>query len=444
MASLQERNGSFRVLFCHHGKLHSFTLGKVARDEAESKAAQVDYLLMRLKQRLIQLPEGIDIVTFVEHDGEPPATAAGVPITRQAVTLAEARDRYVETLSAGAIEDNSLATVKMHLGHFIGTLGGQIPLEELSQQDLQRHVSERAKKRYRGRRRSPVTLKKEMASLRAMWNWARHAGLIEGDFPGRGLVYPKHDEKPPFQTRAEVERKVAAGGLTAAEQAELWDALFLTLPEIDGLLEHVRQQAAHAWVYPMFAFAAHTGARRSEMLRVRVHDVDLAAGTALLHEKKRQKGKRTTRRVPLSPKLKEILKDWLAAHPGGPYLFCHAGEVFRSKKRSKTTGHRNDKVRPSSLKGRLATVRRRERQGQGALTKDEARDHFQRTLAGSKWEVLKGWHVLRHSFVSNAAAKGIDQRLIDGWVGHTTEEMRKRYRHLIPGVEQEAIGRMFA
>src|SRR5262245_61176258 len=134
MASLQERNGSFRVLFCYHGKLHSFTLGKVERDEAESKAAQVDYLLMRLKQRLIQLPEGIDIATFVEHDGEPPVAATGVPITRQAVTLAEARDRYVETLSAGAIEENSLATVKMHLGHFLGTFGGQIPLEELPQQ----------------------------------------------------------------------------------------------------------------------------------------------------------------------------------------------------------------------------------------------------------------------------------------------------------------------
>jgi integrase len=63
-------------------------------------------------------------------------------------------------------------------------------------------------------------------------------------------------------------------------------------------------------------------------------------------------------------------------------------------------------------------------------------------LAGSKWQVLRGWHVLRHSFVSNAAAAGIDQRLIDSWVGHQTEEMRRRYRHLIPSVEQEAISRM--
>ena len=49
MASLQERNGSYRILFCHHGKLHTFTIGKVEKDEAENKARQVDYLLMRLR-----------------------------------------------------------------------------------------------------------------------------------------------------------------------------------------------------------------------------------------------------------------------------------------------------------------------------------------------------------------------------------------------------------
>jgi hypothetical protein len=33
MATLQERNGSFRLLFVHHGKRHTFTLGKVSDDD---------------------------------------------------------------------------------------------------------------------------------------------------------------------------------------------------------------------------------------------------------------------------------------------------------------------------------------------------------------------------------------------------------------------------
>jgi len=28
------------------------------------------------------------------------------------------------------------------------------------------------------------------------------------------------------------------------------------------------------------------------------------------------------------------------------------------------------------------------------------------------WEVLRGWHVLRHSFISNCASRGVDQRLL--------------------------------
>lgn len=441
MASLQKKGESYYCQFMYHGKRHTFTVGAVSDEEAGNKARQVDYLLMRLKQRLIVLPDGVDIVTFVEHDGKPPSAADGIPITRQSITLGDARDRYLETLSGGAIEDNSLSTIRMHLRHFAGTLGERMILEELTQPELQRHISERARKKYRGKPLSPVTLKKELASLRAMWNWAIHAGLLRGHFPSRGLVYPKHDEKPPFQTRAEIERKIA--GLSEAEQRELWDALFLTLPEIDEMLEHIRQRALHGWIHPMIAFAAHTGARRSEMLRIRLHDVDLPGNAVLIREKKRAKGRRTIRRVPLSPKLKEILQEWLAQHPGGQFLFCHAAEVFRSKKRSRTTGHQSGKDRSKSLKGRMATVKTRGRPSQSALTKDEAHDHFQRVLAGSKWEMLRGWHVLRHSFVSNAAAAGIDQRLIDSWVGHQTEEMRRRYRHLIPSVEQEAISRMF-
>src|SRR5262249_34552801 len=148
---------------------------------------------------------------------------------------------------------------------------------------------------------------------------------------------------------------------------------------------------------------------------------------------------RTTRRVPLTPFLASELRRWLQEHPGGPYLFCHADAVAHSKKRSRTTGHRGARRRATTLKGRLATVRVRERPVPGALTRNEAHDHFKRTLAGSKWAVVPGWHCFRHSFISLCASRGTDQRLIDEWVGHQTEEQRKRYRHLLPGVQQQAI-----
>jgi hypothetical protein len=57
--------------------------------------------------------------------------------------------------------------------------------------------------------------------------------------------------------------------------------------------------------------------------------------------------------------------------------------------------------------------------------------------------VLKGWHVLRHSFISALASNGIDQRIIDDLVGHATEEQRRPYRHLFPEVKQQALNLAF-
>ncbi len=161
----------------------------------------------------------------------------------------------------------------------------------------------------------------------------------------------------------------------------------------------------------MFVVAAHTGARRSELLRSR--RVDFDDETVVIRERKKSKSKHTTRRVPLSPVLRDAIKEWFAKHPGGPYSFCLPDE----------NGQAGEKTRP--------------------IQPDEAHEIFRRALAGSKWNKLKGWHVLRHSFISNCAMKGIDQRIIDSFVGHTTEEMRRRYTHLFPSSKKAAIETVF-
>jgi integrase len=440
MAALQERNGSFRLIFWHHGKQQTFTIGQVSEDEANDTAATVGNLLRGVEDGRIKVQAGLDIVAFLRQrlaslHRETDDTPEAPPQPRDQTTLGILRDRYITTHSNGTIEENSLGTVRLHFSHFCRSLGEGFPLAELSLLHLQEYVSNRAKKAL-----SPVTLRKEVATLRAAWNWALPMGLTSGLFPAKGIRYPKAAEKPPFMTWAEVERAIASGD----DPEELWQCLYLTLPEIAELLTYVRGHATQPFVYPMVAFAAHTGARRSEMLRALVTDLDFSGNSAVIREKKRARGKRTSRRVPLTPTLAAVLKQWLAVHPGGPYLFAQAQEVARSKKRSRTTGHKGAKARSTTYKGRMAGVKTRAvRPRAGALTKDEAHDHFKRTLAGSKWDVLRGFHVLRHSFISACASKAVDQRLIDEWVGHTTEEMRKRYRHLYPSAQQDALNSVF-
>jgi integrase len=223
-------------------------------------------------------------------------------------------------------------------------------------------------------------------------------------------------DKPPFQTLVQIERRLAHVTLSEDEENELWSALFLTTGELQELLEHVRLTASHGFIYPMFVFAAHTGARRSEILRSQLDDIDFASGTITIHEKKRVPGRFTTRSVPMSPLLRQVLRDWIGNHPGGRHAFALRSDILYSRRK----GHA---VEPISA--------------------DQAQDYFRRSIAGSRWEKSRGWHVFRHSFCSNCAAAGVDQRVINAWVGHQTEEMVKRYRHLIPDQQQRAIASVF-
>lgn len=416
MAWLEEHptSGHFKICFRWGQRKLKKTVKTTDRDAADSALARFKENWRLLERGRLELPPGADIGTFLLSDGK----LNGHPFANAPIhlpILGELRDAYVKVHANGAMEENSLATVKMHLRHVIATLGASFQIRALTLGDLQKHIDRRAGKRYRGRLLSAVTLRKEIASFRACWNWAIEAGQVKEAFPGRGLKYPKTDEKPAFQTRAEIERQIARGGLSDVEVQELWSSLFLTRPEVEQLLQYVCNGSAQPFLYPMVCLAAHTGARRSELLRLKVDDVDFSSKTVLLHEKKRARGRRTSRRVPLSAFVQTVLQNWLAVHPGGQHLFSQAGVVH-----SKT--HRHEPI---------------------AVTRDEAHDHFRRALAGSAWSVLRGWHVLRHSFASNCAAAGVDQRVINEWMGHQTEEMVRRYRHLLPDQQRQAIDKVF-
>jgi integrase len=267
MASLWRKGEHFYCQFLWHGKRRNFPLGSVPEDEAEDTARTVGDLLARVKRGQVQVGDGVDVVAFVRHrlaalHGEGEVPAVPLPTVARG-TLAALRDRYVETHSNGTIEESSLGTARMHLNQFCEGLGEKFPLDRLTLADLQGHVDRRARAGL-----SPVTLRKEIATFRAAWNWDGPVKLTSGTFPSKGLRYPKGEEKPAFQTFAEIERRARRGGLSEKKVSELWDALYLQPAELQELLAVVKTRVAHPWAHPLFCFAAHTGARRSETLRV--------------------------------------------------------------------------------------------------------------------------------------------------------------------------------
>lgn len=254
------------------------------------------------------------------------------------------------------MEENSLYTVGIHLNHCLRVLGKRFDVRHLSVADLQHYVRQRSKQKGRsGRSVSPTTIKKELTSFSGVWRWAVQTNLLDGPFLNQGLRYPKIDELPQFQTWKEIETQISRGKLSNEEQQELWKCLFLTDTEIRQVLDFAKQNARNAFVYPMMVLAAHTGARRSELLRSEVHDFDFEGNLVRLRERKRAKGKRTTRSVPLSALARDTMIGWLK-QTNGRYTFTRDGD---------------------------------------ALTVDIASDQFRRTFLGSKWERVCGWHVFR-------------------------------------------------
>lgn len=359
------------------------------------------------------LPEQGDVTSFLLSDGK----LNGKPKAAPRLRLGDLVVRYREALPSDALEPESLRITELHMRHFVRILGVRKNLGELTLDDLQRYVLKRSNEP--GKRNPNVsvgTIRKELTTLNTLWNWAALHGYVTGLLPKRGLKFPKLDDHPPFQTYAQVVRQVNRGRLTTAEQARLWDCLYLSTAELDDLLAIVREQSKYAFLYPMVYLAAHTGARRSELCRSREVDYDFEAATILIREKKRTKGKRTMRLVPMTPQLRRVLTAWFRTKEGSPFAFPAEHHVDRT---------------------------RRPRFEEGCVSPDQASHHLEYVLAGSKWENVIGWHIFRHSFISNCASAGVDQRMIDSWVGHQTDAMRRRYTHLFPHVQHAAIAGVF-
>lgn len=411
MASLQtDPSGNYHVCFRFGGRRYKRSLKTKESRKAETKLRRLQENIELVQSGRLEIPEAADPPVFLLSDGK--LNRSQKPEER--LRLAELFQRYFDSIPDDSLEETTIGGMQTHQRHLHRHLGVNLLIDTISRETLQDYVHRRSKaKGIRGRKLSPATIKKELVTLRTVWNWALVEGVVKVPFPMKGVRFPKTDEKPRFQTWNEITRQIGGGYLSEAEVLDLWDCLFLDRPQIEELLDYVQENAKHRFIYPMFVAAAHTGARRSELMRSQL--LDFEPNHLTIREKKRVRGQRSTRRVPLSDRLTEAINEWKVAHPGGPFSFC-VPDIARSKKA---------------------------RTQMGQITRNEMNDHFQRTLAGSKWSVLRGWHCLRHSFCSNCAAQGIEQRVIDSWVGHTTEAMRRRYRHLFPSDEQRALQMVF-
>jgi integrase len=400
---LRQVKGNWHAEFKFAGVRYTHSLKTKIESEAETRLGPIRDTLYRLENGTLAMPPDADPKAFVVSGGRVETKPELVAEKEPSRTMGEVFDLYFKTLTRNSKSSSSLVTERVHDKHFRRIIGAGKTFDELTAAIVQRYVDRRLKD---GVVRE--TLKKELGTLRVVWNWAfkRKHVPFPPSWRTDDLTLPKGRQKPPFQTWEQIERRIARGDMDADAQAELWECLWLDKDRTRECLDWVRANAKKPFAHPMFAFAAYTGARRGEIVRSERTDWDFDGGIVHIRQKKSESSMEyTTRDVSIHPDLKAVMEDWFSATPGGVYAI--------------------------------------ERDG-NQLTIVRATKVFRDTVDGGPWSVLRGWHVFRHSLASNMAAAGVDQRVIDATLGHSTDAMARRYRHLLPKNQTDAIRKAFS
>ena len=310
MASLEldPASGRYRVRFRYDGQEYKRSTRTKQRRVANAVLGQVEETLRLIDLGMCELPPKIDAGEFIVSG----ARSRREKLPHSPVrTLADLFRIYQDELPPGAKEERTLEGERLHIKHLLRHLKPSTKTATLSAGNVQKYVELRSKDKYHGRFIGPDTIKKEISTLRLVWNWAKKQGYLNSPPPVDRLVYPKRDEKPPFMTMAEIQRIMERGGISKERTAELWESLYLTREEVEGLLSFVSKQNREPFVYPMFVLAAHTGMRRSELIRSEVSDFDFEGRTILVREKKRsRKHSLSFRRVPMSALVEQVFKKY--------------------------------------------------------------------------------------------------------------------------------------
>ena len=191
---------------------------------------------------------------------------------------------------------------------------------------------------------------------------------------------------------------------------------FLSFSEASRLLEVTVELRWKAW----FVLAMRTGLRLGEMRALRWKNVDLENRKLVVEESFTATGfgltkSGKTRTVPIAIDAAQTLGLWRPRKP-------KAGElVFQALKggpqsHSPIHGALNRAAKEACIK----KVHRRKDKSHSGVTP----------------------HMLRHTFASHAAMRGISIRQIQAWMGHASINQTMRYSHLAPEGQVELADRL--
>ncbi len=231
-------------------------------------------------------------------------------------------------------------------------------LENVRETDLQRYISERKKENY-----ASATVSRNIASIRAFFQYLLKEGIIKED--------PSENLKPP-----KVERKIPQ---------------ILSVQEVDRLMSMPNTNTAKGMRdKAMLEMLYATGMRVSELLHLKVSDLNLQFGYVICH------GEEHERIIPIGNTCREILEQ---------YMKASRGALVKNKEESALF---------TNCSGKAMS-----RQGFWKILKGYAAD------AGIHQDITP--HTLRHSFAVHMLQNGADVRSVQELLGHADISSTQMY-----------------
>jgi len=186
MAGLEVRGDRYNVILRFGGRRFVRSLKTSDRDEATAKKLRIEENIKLVESGRLTIPDDADPVTFLLSDGK----LDRKPVARASLTLSKLFKTFFDDLPAGSLEENTIATMKIHQGHLERGFGKQLVAPTLTHDDLQKYVTKRSRHKTHKGTVGGETIKKEIVTFRTVWKWGVQSKHLRGEFPAKKLRYP--------------------------------------------------------------------------------------------------------------------------------------------------------------------------------------------------------------------------------------------------------------
>jgi site-specific recombinase XerD len=186
--------------------------------------------------------------------------------------------------------------------------------------------------------------------------------------------------------------------------------VILSVEEVLAILARVRLPRYRVCLATIYS----CGLRLQEGTHIQVRDID--SGRAMLHVRHGKGGK--DRYVPLPRRTVEMLREYWQMHRNPVWMFPSEGKDHVALKESTEPMH-----------------------------KSSVQDAFRAALKETRINKVASVHTLRHSWATHLLEAGVNLRLIQEYLGHSSPQTTSVYTHLTARAEElgrEAINRIMS